>query len=153
MARHSKKEFIIEKAGPLFIQNGFKATSIDMVVKETGVSKPTVYNNFKDKADLMEAVIDNLMKISKPPITQLSTLEQLESLLQSSWLTNETCRWYAIVIGEGDRFPQGKQKFWTEFDNSWRLAVKFIARNITTSSTSEIEDLMDLLLMRQLKNL
>ena len=42
MARPSKKEFIVEQAAQLFLQQGYKGTSIDTVVAQCKVSKPTV---------------------------------------------------------------------------------------------------------------
>ncbi|MEM7562893.1 MAG: TetR/AcrR family transcriptional regulator [Pseudomonadota bacterium] len=44
MAQKSKKDHIVATALPLFLENGFKGTSIDLVVKASEVSKPTVYN-------------------------------------------------------------------------------------------------------------
>jgi TetR/AcrR family transcriptional regulator of autoinduction and epiphytic fitness len=58
MAQKSKKEHITAVALPLFLQNGFKGTSIDVVVKQSSVSKPTVYNHFPDKAALILAVVE-----------------------------------------------------------------------------------------------
>jgi AcrR family transcriptional regulator len=58
MAQRSKKDHIAAAALPLFLENGFKGTSIDMVVRVSGVSKPTVYNHFPDKAAPRQGGVD-----------------------------------------------------------------------------------------------
>lgn len=42
----------------LFLENGYKATSMDMVAQAAGVSKPVVYDCFASKADLFGALLD-----------------------------------------------------------------------------------------------
>ena len=84
MAQRSKKEYIAAAALPLFLEHGFKGTSIDMVVKLTGVSKPTVYNHFPDKAALMEAVLAIWIENNKPLIMPVSDLSELDELVQRS---------------------------------------------------------------------
>ena len=43
------KEFIIETATKLFMQNGVKTITIDRIVKELHISKRTIYSHFEDK--------------------------------------------------------------------------------------------------------
>ena len=71
MAQKSKKALVATAALPLFLQNGFKGTSIDMVVKASGVAKATVYNHFPDKAALMLATLSGWIEINKPLIAPL----------------------------------------------------------------------------------
>lgn len=55
--RPSKRQHILETAQMLFSQLGYQGTSIDLVVREAGVSKPTVYNNFPSKQSLLQALV------------------------------------------------------------------------------------------------
>lgn len=52
------KEFIIETATKLFMQNGVKTITIDRIVKELHTSKRTIYNHFEDKVTLLRACLD-----------------------------------------------------------------------------------------------
>ncbi|MFK8056366.1 MAG: TetR/AcrR family transcriptional regulator [Saprospiraceae bacterium] len=52
------KEFIIETATKLFMQNGVKAITIDRIVKELHTSKRTIYSHFEDKDTLLKACLD-----------------------------------------------------------------------------------------------
>jgi len=51
------KEFIIEIATRLFVQNGVKTITIDKIVKELHTSKRTLYNHFEDKTALLKACL------------------------------------------------------------------------------------------------
>ena len=52
------KEFIIETATKLFMQNGVKTITIDRIVKELRTSKRTIYGHFEDKVTLLTACLD-----------------------------------------------------------------------------------------------
>jgi AcrR family transcriptional regulator len=84
MAQRSKKDHIAAAALPLFLENGFKGTSIDMVVRVSGVSKPTVYNHFPDKAALMLAVLSRWIENNKPLILPIKDPSELEKLVRDS---------------------------------------------------------------------
>ena len=64
---------IINEAGPLFIQFGFKSVTIDDIALKMGVSKKTIYAHFPKKETLVETsvfmhfdnVIDKILNISK----------------------------------------------------------------------------------------
>ncbi|SFD04793.1 TetR family transcriptional regulator [Pseudoalteromonas denitrificans] len=57
MASVSKREHIISHALPLFYQNGFNATGIELIISQAGVSKKTLYKYFKSKDDLILSVL------------------------------------------------------------------------------------------------
>jgi len=52
---------IIEGAGKLFIENGIKQVTMDMIAQSMGISKRTIYENFKDKDDLLSNFLYNTM--------------------------------------------------------------------------------------------
>lgn len=56
MSRNKRAE-LIRKALPLFYRNGFHATGMDLVARETGVSKTSIYNHFRTKDELILAVL------------------------------------------------------------------------------------------------
>lgn len=57
------KNYIVDEAFKLFYENGFKATSIDKVMKSTQLTKGAFYHHYKDKKELGLAVIET--KIQK----------------------------------------------------------------------------------------
>ncbi|MDR1156097.1 MAG: TetR/AcrR family transcriptional regulator [Bacteroidales bacterium] len=53
------KQRIIEEASELFAGTGVKSTTMDDLARHMGISKRTIYENFKDKETLLIACIDN----------------------------------------------------------------------------------------------
>ncbi len=51
------KDRIIDKAEELFLQYGIKNISMDELASSTGVSKRTIYENFKDKEDVLQTLL------------------------------------------------------------------------------------------------
>jgi len=53
----SKRDVLIQRAFKIFYDNGFHATGMDRLVKQTGVSKTAMYRHFRTKEDLILAVL------------------------------------------------------------------------------------------------
>lgn len=53
-----KEFYIIEKARELFMKYGIKSVSMDDISQQLGISKKTLYQYFKDKADLVFKVVN-----------------------------------------------------------------------------------------------
>ncbi len=153
MAQKSKKELIIACATPIFLDNGFKGTSIDLVVKQSGVSKPTVYNHFPDKAALLLAVLQRWIEDNKPLIPPLKDFQALEAFVTTQWLSDDAIGFYALVIGEGRRFPLAKQLFWEQFDDLWRKALLYLMAQLPSTEQPANALQLDQYLVLRLKQL
>ena len=59
------KKFIIEKAAPIFNKKGIAGTSLSDLTEATGLTKGSIYGNFKDKDEVAVCVfqynVDNLI--------------------------------------------------------------------------------------------
>ena len=53
----SKRDQLVRKALTVFYNNGFHATGMDKLAKETGVSKTAIYKHFRTKDDLIQATL------------------------------------------------------------------------------------------------
>lgn len=53
-------EHILDVAGALFYERGFAATGVDLVVRESGVAKMTLYRHFPSKDDLIAAWLERV---------------------------------------------------------------------------------------------
>lgn len=153
MAQKSKKAQIAAAALPLFLENGFKGTSIDMVVKASQVSKATVYNHFPDKAALMLATLQIWIDANKPLIAPVRGPQDFDEFVQHNWLTDQAVRIYALVIGEGWRFPEAKQLFWSQFDFLWRKALGYLSANAEGIDPDTIEMRLDHQLLQRMQHL
>ena len=124
MARVSKRHIIIDHALALFLEQGYKGTSIDVVVTRSHVSKPTVYNHFPDKGQLIAAVIDHwLAEHIVPEFIPLTDETSVLSYLERNWWNAANIAMYRLIIGEGWRFAESAALFWERFDQAWRAAV------------------------------
>ncbi len=52
------EERLVKAAKKLFLKHGYTGVSTDMLAKEAGISKATMYSRFKDKEDILKAVVD-----------------------------------------------------------------------------------------------
>lgn len=57
MGRHNKRDIVLDTAETLFAQQGFKATGINQITKDAGIASMTLYNNFRNKEDLILATM------------------------------------------------------------------------------------------------
>jgi AcrR family transcriptional regulator len=117
------------------------------------VSKPTVYNHFPDKAALMMAVMSLWMDNNKPLIMPIRNLSELDEFVRTHWLTDDAVRFYALVIGEGWRFPAAKQLFWEQFDRLWRKALSYVSDHSSSLDQASIDLRLDQQLLNRLKHL
>ena len=56
-SQRPKRQLIVETAFRLFKTNGFYATGVDLIMREAGVSKRTLYQYFSSKNELVVAVL------------------------------------------------------------------------------------------------
>jgi len=53
---------IMETADRLFYKQGYNLTGINQIIEEANISKPSLYNHFRSKDDLLLAYLDQLHK-------------------------------------------------------------------------------------------
>ena len=53
----SKRDELVRKALKTFYRNGFGATGMDQLARETGISKTSMYKHFRTKEELILAVL------------------------------------------------------------------------------------------------
>jgi AcrR family transcriptional regulator len=54
----SKKDILVTGAMKVFYQYGFHASGMDLVAKEVGISKTSIYKHFRTKEELILAVLE-----------------------------------------------------------------------------------------------
>ena len=114
----TKKEQILNYATKLFLELGFGAVSMDLVARESKVSKATIYAYFSNKDDLfLESLNYNRQKqqIIYPKLPDLPAINSqdlsvhLYDYLNSSfdYFTNDSeCDFTRLLISELPKFPQ-----------------------------------------------
>ena len=57
-----KTAAILDGAMQVFLEQGYVGTTMDRIAAAAGVSKPTVYSHFQDKATLFTSLMEQLVK-------------------------------------------------------------------------------------------
>ena len=110
----TKREGIIATAGRMFIENGFRAVSMDAIAAAVPVSKPTLYNHFSSKEALYTAVMEaRCVALAELFDTALkdkadirTTLTRIGEFFMSRILNPESLAMYRVMIGEAGTFPE-----------------------------------------------
>ncbi len=122
--RPSKKQIILDTARKLFAETGYQGTSIDLVVKQAGVSKPTIYNNFPTKQALLLALMEELTNESHAfcnsqwQRSDLSPSEGIISVFEHIANTPAFLAVYRICYGESHKLEQETYDLFKQFDIS-----------------------------------
>lgn len=74
-----KEHEIIEKAANLFMTYGLRSITMDDLAKEIGISKKTLYQHFKDKADLIKKIV--FAEVERMMLRMNNLLEESENTI------------------------------------------------------------------------
>ncbi len=83
-----RKNEILDIAQTLFNEKGYTQTTIDDILKESGIAKGTLYYHFKNKEDILLAMIDRQIEQREQAISQIaeddmfSAVEKLVQVIQ-----------------------------------------------------------------------
>jgi len=99
----------------------------------------------------MLAVLSRWIENNKPLILPIKDTTELEKLVRDHWLTDEAVRLYAIVIGEGRRFPSARKLFWGQFDRLWRVAFGYVCEHSPILEQAVIDQQLDRQLLDRLR--
>ena len=69
----STAERILDAAEDLFAEKGYSATSLGDVADRVGIRSPSLYNHFKNKEALYEAVLERLLVKFSAPLAELES--------------------------------------------------------------------------------
>jgi AcrR family transcriptional regulator len=105
---------LIDAATRVFLREGYGLASIDKVAAEAGVSTRTIYERFKNKADLLGAVISRLVD-RMSTVLATSDLNRLEPRAALTVIAEtitgrardpDAVALFRIVATEAHRFPE-----------------------------------------------
>lgn len=69
------RERLLDAALTMFAQRGYAATGIREILKAAGVTQPTLYHHFSDKAALLEALIEHHYGVSQQRLAEVLATE------------------------------------------------------------------------------
>ncbi|MFV5584029.1 TetR/AcrR family transcriptional regulator [Acinetobacter oleivorans] len=116
---NEKDQKILDAATKFFLIHGFSGTTTDMIQKEAGVSKATMYGCYKNKEAMFAAVIERQCRNMQEQIILVETkAENLRSALTEIGktylcfiLSHSGLAFFRVCIAEAVRFPELSEKF------------------------------------------
>jgi len=122
--RPSKKQAILATAQRLFSESGYQGTSIDLVVKESNSSKPTVYNNFPTKQTLLHELLKQAIEEAERFRTDLQASADISVtrlLIRAFSHVTQTplhLAIYRICYGERHKLDEESCQLFRQFEDS-----------------------------------
>lgn len=162
------REAFLEAAIQSFLDNGYSATSIEEIARQSGVAKITIYRQFANKQSLFGAAIHRLLNQAREGMNaahesgKANTRERLLKIIEGMYMRAvepRTLGLMRLAIAEAARFPELSElvyaetvktldplvRFLKEADRTGKLYVPHPARAAMQISALSIGDLRFLL--------
>lgn len=112
---------LTDSATELFLEHGYEATSMDMLIQKVGGSRRNIYERFGGKEGLFSAVIAEECRKLAEPLESLTlegacvrqTLEKFGAKILSIIKQPRVLELHRLMIAEGKRFPQLSRTIWS----------------------------------------
>jgi AcrR family transcriptional regulator len=112
---------LLKAAVEVFCRQGYRATRLEVVAEQAGVSKGTVYRYFENKEDLLEKALEKKVRQSMEETAEAlegfpgTPAEKLRFLLQRFWKRTQVPGWdrfFRLMFSEiADELPALFQKW------------------------------------------
>jgi len=114
-------EILLETARIQFLSKGFAGTSLDALAVAAGVSKATIYRHYKNKQEILEAVIHASVSATPLRIANKKSSQSVEVVLTrfakgliKSVSHEDSIAMFRLIISESHRLPHLGQFFFDE---------------------------------------
>ena len=138
------RQYIIEQTAYLFNTKGASATSLSDITEATGLTKGSIYGNFKNKDEVALAVFEHNANIVYSEIkkciyredqTQKERLLAIVTLYRTEWkmfFEQGGCPLLNAATEADDTFPELKQSVIKTFEGLANIFTKIIEKGIQT---------------------
>jgi TetR/AcrR family transcriptional regulator, mexJK operon transcriptional repressor len=143
-----KAEAILAAAERAFLAGGFGAVSMDLIAREAGVSKATVYAHFTGKEALFGAVVAQLSERrfhgfsaeALDPRDAAASLTTIAVRFLDLVLSPEAIALNRIIIAEVARFPALGEVFWAAGPELTRVQIERFLRRAAAAGALAVPD-------------
>jgi len=141
-----KYDQVIAGARDVFMREGFEGASVDVIARDAGVSKATLYSYFPDKQQLFMAVLRvecDLQQRAQMDIEFLQrdvpdALHHLAHTMLGLILSEPALAMFRVCVGEANRFPELGQAF---YETGPRTAQRQVAEYLQTEKAAAFLDI------------
>ncbi|PTX57813.1 TetR family transcriptional regulator [Litoreibacter ponti] len=118
--RGRKYDQVLAGARDVFLAQGFEGASVDLIAKEAGVSKATLYSYFPDKRVLFfevaknecAAQADRALQVDATDVPVREMLTGMSYKMMEFLTSDFAQRIFRICVAESDRFPELGREFY-----------------------------------------
>jgi TetR/AcrR family transcriptional repressor of mexJK operon len=146
-----KRRAILEAGTKLFLQNGYRGTSMDEIAALAGVSKQTVYKAFADKESLFsEIVVSAVEEAADPVYAEVLELEDTGDVeadlrgfarrLLGRVMQPRILQLRRLVIGEAGRFPELGRTFYEQGPGRTIAALAEVFERLAARGALRLDD-------------
>lgn len=143
-----KFDQVVAGARDVFLREGYEGASVDVIARDAGVSKATLYSYFPDKQALFLAVLQRECDLQERTgmeveFTERSVPEALHNIAVSmlSFLMSEQgMAIFRVCVGEAQRFPEIGQAF---YDSGPKNGLSKLAAYLESPKAQEALDIDD----------
>jgi TetR/AcrR family transcriptional regulator, mexJK operon transcriptional repressor len=144
----AKREQILAGAMTIFMREGFAATSMEVIAKEAGVSKGTLYNHFDSKQALFSTIIERecakilgqVFDLDKVTGAPEAVLMKVGMGFMMSILDPQAMSVYRSMIAESPKFPELGQLFMQSGPEPGAQSLGRYLRRLANAGVLSIED-------------
>ena len=137
--RGRKYDQVVAGARNVFLSEGFEGASVDLIAKEAGVSKATLYSYFPDKRLLfLEVAKSECKSQSEAAAARIEASGDVRDVLKDAamrmvrfFMSDVGMQVYRIVVGESQRFPEVGREFYNSGPAMVReIMIRFLTRAV-----------------------
>jgi AcrR family transcriptional regulator len=121
--RKSSRERLLDGAARVFAERGFERASVDEVAAEAGVSKGTLYWNFKSKDDLFHALMEEHIDRRAHAVLELT-----QSAPADQNMAPEASRWLRELLEEERQLVLLSHEYWSRATRDPELRMRYAER-------------------------
>lgn len=144
-----KATLVLNAAASVFLTHGFSAATTDMIQREAGVSKKTLYTCFSGKEALFMAVIERqcasmarTIRAIQPAKGNLAkTMTDIGRAYLDIVLSEVGIALFRVVVAETPRFPQAGHRF---YQSGPKVVISKIAQHLSDASRNGEIDIHDI---------
>ncbi|MDD9922061.1 MAG: TetR/AcrR family transcriptional regulator [Boseongicola sp.] len=144
-----KWDQVVDGARKVFMRDGFEGASVDDIVRETGVSKATLYSYFPDKRLLfVEVARMECQSQSDAAIAQIEESENIREAMTLAagrmvrfFMSDVGLQVHRIVVGESQRFPEVVKEFYSSGPEQVRNILRHFLQKAVDEGKLVIDDI------------
>ncbi|GAA5097899.1 TetR/AcrR family transcriptional regulator [Wohlfahrtiimonas larvae] len=147
---HQRRMGMIRSAEALFLKFGFEATTLDMIIEQSGGSRSTLYSQFGGKEGIFSAVIESMIEEifddvvnSQPKVrTVEGTLKYVGTKFITNIISPKAIALFRLIVSETPKFPELGDAFFTRGpQRSFNLLAEELAQLNLNLSEKEINQI------------